>query len=484
MRSRETTIEHERAEQELRYLATLVAFSEDAVIGKTLDGTIEYWNKAAERMYGYTAEEVIGKSVSIIVPPDRLEEFSGFLNKIQHGERISQIETVRVRKDGTRIDVSLSIAPILDRAGHPIYASTITRDITAHRRAQQALLESRHRMQAILETTVEGIITIDEKGHIESFNPAAERIFGYAAREVIGRNVNMLMPSPHHEEHETHLRRYRETGKKKIIGMGREVIGMRKDGTTFPMELEVSEVRLGRQRLFTGFVRDITVRRRLERKILDISEQERQRIGQDLHDGLGSLLTGVAMRAQALAQLLAKGEIIRAVDLEQIAEWVEEGATHAQALARGLNPVMLETQGLRAALQEVAITVQTLSGIPCTFEGDESLPPVHGTVAVQLYRIAQEAAHNAARHARPQRIQIRIAAEAGNLLLTVRDDGIGYPEDVSSGAGMGHHIMPYRAQLIDAVFSISRMPGGGTLVSCSLPLEQATLPSLSTKDST
>lgn len=484
MRSRETAIEHKRTEQDLQYLATLIEFSEDAVIGKTLDGTIEYWNKAAERMYGYTAEDVIGKSVSIIVPPDRLEEFHGFLNKIQKGERISQFETVRVRKDGIRIDVSLSIAPILDRAGRPIYASTITRDITTSKRAQRALRESQRRMQAILEMTVEGIITIDEQGHIESFNPAAERIFGFAAGEVIGRNVNRLMPPPYQEEHETYLRRYLETGKKKIIGIGREVIGMRKDGTTFPMELEVSEVRLGRQRLFTGFIRDITARRHLERKVLDISEQERQRIGQDLHDGLGSLLTGIAMRAQALAQMLKKGEIIRAVDLEQIAEWVEEGATHAQALARGLSPVMLETQGLRAALQEMAISVQTLSGIPCTFEGDESLPPVHGTVVAQLYRIVQEATHNAARHARPQHIQIRLAAEANNLLLTVRDDGIGYPEDASSGAGMGHHIMPYRARLIGADFSIRGIPGGGTLVSCSLPLKQAALTSSSTKDAT
>ncbi len=144
---------------------------------------------------------------------------------------------------------------------------------------------------------------------------------------------------------------------------------------------------------------------------------------------------------------------------------------------------MLETQGLRVALEEVAISTQTLSGIPCMFEGDESFPPVHGTVAAQLYRIAQEAAHNAARHARPQRIEIRLAAKAGNLLLTVRDDGIGYPEDASSGAGMGHHIMPYRARLIGADFNIRRMPSGGTLVSCSLPLKQAALASASTKDS-
>ncbi len=477
-------IEHNKTEQELQYLATLVAFSEDAVIGKTLDGTIEYWNKAAERMYGYTAEEVIGKSVSLIVPPDRLEEFHGFLDKIKQGERISQYETVRVRKDGTQIDVSLSIAPILDRAGHPVYASKITRDITANKQAQEALKESQRRMRAILETTVEGIITIDEQGRIDSFNPAAERIFGFIASEVIGRNVNVLMPSPYQAEHQTYLRRYLETGKKKIIGTGREIIGKRKDGTTFPMELQVSEVRFGRQRLFTGFVRDITERRRLERTILDISEQERQHIGHDLHDGLGSLLTGIAMRAQALSQTLAKGESIHVEDLEQIAEWVEEGATHAQALARGLSPILLETQGLRVALEAVAISTQTLTGIPCTFEGDETLPAVPGTVAAQLYRITQEAVRNAAKHARPQRIQIRIAAEADNLLLTVRDDGIGYPEDASSGTGMGHHIMPYRARLIGADFSIRSLPGGGTRVSCSLPLKHAALFSSSSKDST
>ena len=134
--------------------------------------------------------------------------------------------------------------------------------------AASALRDSAERLRAILDTAVEGIITIDERGAIESFNQAAEEIFGYRAREVIGKNVNVLMPSPHREAHDTYLANYRRTGRAKIIGIGREVVGRRKNGTVFPMDLSVSEVRLADRRLFTGFVRDITERKEAEKALL------------------------------------------------------------------------------------------------------------------------------------------------------------------------------------------------------------------------
>jgi len=134
--------------------------------------------------------------------------------------------------------------------------------------AASALRDSGERLRAILQTAVEGIITIDERGLIESFNQAAETIFGYRAREVIGKNVNVLMPSPHHEAHDSYLANYRRTGRARIIGIGREVVGRRKDGATFPMDLSVSEVRLADRRLFTGFVRDITGRKEAEKALL------------------------------------------------------------------------------------------------------------------------------------------------------------------------------------------------------------------------
>ncbi|MGA3267436.1 MAG: PAS domain S-box protein [Verrucomicrobiota bacterium] len=139
-----------------------------------------------------------------------------------------------------------------------------TRSKAQRQHAASQLRDREERLRAILETAVEGIITIDERGTIESFNPAAERIFGYRAREVIGKNVRLLMPSPDREAHDSYLANYLRTGRARIIGIGREVSGRRKDGTVFPMDLSVSEVRLADQRLFTGFIRDITERRRAE----------------------------------------------------------------------------------------------------------------------------------------------------------------------------------------------------------------------------
>ena len=125
--------------------------------------------------------------------------------------------------------------------------------------------ESEQRMRAIWETAAEGIITIDERGIVELLNPAACHIFGYQPEEVIGQNVKMLMPSPYRDNHDGYLANYLRTGHAKMIGIGREVVGQRKDGSLFPMELSVGEVRLGDRRLFTGLVRDISERRRLER---------------------------------------------------------------------------------------------------------------------------------------------------------------------------------------------------------------------------
>src|SRR5262249_29136906 len=137
-------------------------------------------------------------------------------------------------------------------------------DVTARRRAEEALQESEARTRAILVTAVDAIITIDDRGAIESVNPATERLFGYPAAELVGRNAKVLMPPPYREEHDAYLHNYLSTGKRRIVGVGREVVGRRKDGTTFPMDLAVSEVRLGDRRLFTGIARDISERKRAE----------------------------------------------------------------------------------------------------------------------------------------------------------------------------------------------------------------------------
>ena len=195
-----------------RTLAAIVESSDDATIAKDLEGIILSWNSGAERMHGYAAAGAVGRSITLIVPPTLVDELSRILERIKAGEHVRHFETVRVMKDGRLIDVALSISPIRDRAGHIAGASTIARDITERNKDLQQLKDSEARLRSILASAVDSIVVIDARGRIESVNPGAERLFGYGASDLVGQNVNMLMPSPCHEEHDRYIGRYLSTG--------------------------------------------------------------------------------------------------------------------------------------------------------------------------------------------------------------------------------------------------------------------------------
>lgn len=271
-----------RTWQESRWLAAVVHSSDDAIISKDLSGTVLSWNAAAERLYGFTAEEIIGQPITRIIPPERQGEELEILTKLRRGERIDHFETVRMTKDGRRVEVSLTVSPVYDESGQVIGASKIARDITerkalAREHAARELAERRQRevtaqMEGVINSVVDGIIAIDERAQIEWVNPAALRIFGYRPEELLGQNVKMLMPEPYRGEHDGYLHNYLTTGVRKIIGIGREVLGRRKDGSVFPMELAVGEVNVDGRRMFTGIVRDITARKEAERALVEAKE--------------------------------------------------------------------------------------------------------------------------------------------------------------------------------------------------------------------
>jgi PAS domain S-box-containing protein len=252
----------------IAWLAAIVESSFDAIISKTLDGQITSWNGAAERTYGHTAAEVIGRSIEIIVPEDRREELRSIHDLLRRGERVPPFETVRVTSDGRRIDVQLTMSPIIDAEGAVVGASGIGRDITQRKEAEAALRNREAKFRAVIETAADGIIIIDPEGTIEVFNPASERIFGYRRDEVIGRKIEMLMPPAHASRHDEYLERARRADEAQTIVMGREVLGLRKDGATVPLELSVGEARHDGTRVFVGIVRDISERKR--------ADQERQ----------------------------------------------------------------------------------------------------------------------------------------------------------------------------------------------------------------
>ena len=460
-------------EKEQRLRAILEAAVEGII---TIDerGIVDSINPAACRIFGYAPEEVVGQNVSMLMPmPDRVRHDDYIANYLRTGQaKIIGIgrEVVGQRKDRTLFPMDLSIGEV--RLGDRRLFTGMVRDITERKRAEAGLRESEQRMRAILETAVEGIITINERGVVESINPAACRIFGHEPNEVVGRNVNVLMPSPDHERHDSYLANYSRTGHAKIIGIGREVVGLRKDGTTFPMDLSVCEVRLGDRRLFTGFVRDISERRELEQAVAAAGEQERSRIARELHDGLGQQLGGLLFLMNGLHRDLRDANVPQAETAEQLGQELSTALTQARNLAHELYSVSPTPEGLVEALENLTERVATDRGVSCEFVSEPTVLINNPTVASHLYRLAQEAVHNALKHSRATRIHIELTRRPDAVELKVRDNGIGFSPQPGS-RGLGLRTMEQRARLMSGRLIVNIHADGGVEVICSVPTSVA-----------
>jgi two-component system sensor kinase FixL len=261
---------------EVQQLDWLLKSAADAMIISDREGRIILANPPLFQMFGYTSDELIDNPIEILLP-----------ERIRHGHVSLRVdyfvhpstrtmgsgrELFGRNRNGNEFPVEVSLSPLQTAQGVALVMATI-HDITVRKRAEAALQESESRMRAIFDTAVDAIVTINEMGVIDRFNPAAERLFGYAEAEITGRNVSALMPSPYREMHDGYLARYLQTGEKKIIGSGREVIGLRKDGSVFPMDLSVAEMWLGERRMFTGIVRDISQRRHAEEQNMRLMQE-------------------------------------------------------------------------------------------------------------------------------------------------------------------------------------------------------------------
>jgi two-component system sensor kinase FixL len=336
------------------------------------------------------------------------------------------------------------------------------------KQVRRARRKSEARAKAILETVADGIMTLTADGTIKSFNPAAEDIFGYSADEIVGENIDRLVAPPHRTVVEKQLRRpvpFEQTGSP---GVDREMTGQCKDGSTFPMELSIHEVELDDRIVFTGMARNVSERRRLEQEILDASETERRRIGQDLHDGLGQMLTGIGLLCQDLARHLDEEGHHRADDMAEITEHVKKADRRARTLSHGLIPVDVEPNGLVEALRRLTEEVERPFDVECDFQEIGTVRVRDSTVTTHVYRIAQEAMNNATRHADPDHIKVVLASEEDDLQLRIEDDGVGFEAENPGEKGMGLRTMQYRARLIGGTLDIDSQAGEGTTVTCTL----------------
>jgi PAS domain S-box-containing protein len=471
--------ERKRAEEALRqseaesrrlldYHEAVMANLGEGLYTTDTQGLVTYLNPAAESLFGWKSAELLGRRMHDVTHyrhpdgrPFPIEECAGF-QMLHEGKALRDHDDVFIRRDGSFFPVVYSSAPLVS-GGKVVGLVVVFRDVTDRKRAEARLRESEARMQAILNTAADAIITMDIHGMIQSVNPASARMFGYGAAEMVGQNVELIMPSPYREEHDGYLRRYLQTGNKHVIGASRELYARRKDGSIFPIHLTVSEIE--ERKLFTGILRDITEYKRLERDVLETASMEQRRIGQDLHDTVGQDLTGVDLLASELGEVLRTDPAEAAKLVQRIIQGLRRSRQKLRAVLRGLLPVAVETEGLMAALTDLADRIQQEGRVACLFDCPEPVGVADNLIATQLFLIAKEAVHNALKHARPRNIHITLKNNH-LLVLRVQDDGIGMAARPTGNAGLGLRIMRNRAAIIGAQLTIEDAGPSGTLISC------------------
>jgi two-component system, LuxR family, sensor kinase FixL len=476
----------------------------DAIVVIDRNGTIRSANQATERLFAYAADELIGRNVKLLMPEPYAGEHDGYLAHYMRTGRKKIIgigrEVVGRRRDGSVFPMDLAVGEARD-GGHPIFVGII-RDITDRKAAELAQRESELRLRSILATVPDAIVVINAEGIIQSFSPPAERLFGYSSAEAIGCNVKILMPPRYRETHDGYLDRYLRTGERRIIGIGRVVVGLRKNGETFPMELRVGEFASSGHRYFTGFVRDLTEWQDAERRIQDLQAELLHasrlsvmgQMASTMAHELNQPLTAVTNYLEAGRQLLATS----AGERERLAEMMEKAigqARRAGDVIRRLRGFVSKReterriQNLNSLVEEalgLALVGMRQRGVRTSLELDHNLPPVLvdpvqiQQVLLNLVRNAVEAMEHSARQ--ELTIGTRAIPKHGMAEVIVADTGPGIAPEVAdrlfqpfvttkpTGMGLGLSICREIVEAHHGRLAAAPCPAGGTVFRMTLPL--------------
>jgi PAS domain S-box-containing protein len=519
-----------KAQETHARMAAIIASSDDAIISKALDGTILSWNAGAERIYGYSAEEVLGQHISVLSPPDQIDEIAGILERLKQGEHVAHFETERIRKDGSRIQVSLNISPIEDRAGRVIGASTISRDITQRKQAERALQaakeaaeaarreEAKRRQEAerrrqiaeslgevirvlnsnrtlqevldyiavrasqLLDTRAVGIYSMQSETGALSIQATRGLLITYVAgveipigqgalREAMVTRRPVVVPDlaagpdnpAWHAEREADIgpwvRVYRALLAVPIIVQG-EIYGGMLLYYAQPRTLSDEEVDLA-----VAFGDQVALA--LENaRLRDRAEQaataaERDRLARELHDAVTQTLFSTSLIAEALPRVWDQNPKEGRRGLQELRRLTRGAAAEMRTMLVELRPAALTEKPLSELVRHLveAVTSRTQVPIDLTIEGNCVLPP---DVQIALYRTAQEALNNVAKHSGASQTSVKVRCDPAQAELRIRDNGCGFdPADILPDR-FGVKIMHERVEAIGAQLQIDSRPGRGT----------------------
>jgi PAS domain S-box-containing protein len=483
--------ERNRAEEDRTRLAAIVQSSDDAIIGKTLSGTVTSWNEGASRLFGYTAEEMIGGPLLRLIPPDRLYEEPAILARLGRGERVEHFETVRRHKDGSLVDVSVSISPIRDASGQIVGASKIARDVGARKRAQVVLDQANERLREhtmVLELAP--ILVRDMDNRIVLWTRGAERLYGFSKEEALGRISHELFQTafPESQEHfDVILRRtgrwegalvQRKRDGERLVVASQQIVYHDLGGEPVRV-LEANADITERERVEAELSKSREQLRALADRLLKAREEEATRIARELHDQIGRYLTTIKMEVRSIERDLA-GELTFEVagilreKSQTIGHTVDETVQTVRAIATRLRPSLLDDLGLAAAIEWQAKDFQKHSGVLCALILPVDDPPLSRDQATAIFRIFQEILTNVARHAEATKLWIHLGEEQEAIVLEVEDNGVGIsPAQLAERRSLGLLGMRERAGAFGGAVEIVGSQGQGTTVTVRMPLLKA-----------
>ena len=430
-----------------------------------------YVSPQIEAVLGFTQEEWLQDPVRWYqqVHPDDKERWSVEAAQLfLSGEPLRSSYRVLAR-DGRVIWFQCEAKMIRREDGRPWFIHGVGFDITDLKKTEEALQEERNVASAILDTVGALVVVLDPAGRIIRFNRACEQTTGYPFEDVRYKYVWELFTVTDEADH---FRAFFEQMRAGQVQSEYESHWVTRDGSRRLISWSGTALPgdHGTPAYIIATGMDITERKRLEQAVLEISVREQRRIGQDLHDGLGQHLTGIAFMTKVQEQKLAEKGLPDAVDAAKIVGLVNEAIEKTRELSRGLLPVLSESRGLMSALQQWAGEVQDLFGISCTFLCMAPVLIHDDTVATHLYHITQEAVNNAIKHGKARQVVIALGARGGRGALTISDNGSGIGKVSASNKGMGLHIMNYRAKMIGGALEVKQSKPHGTVVSCLFPI--------------
>lgn len=514
--------ERQKAERASSLLAAIVGSSDDAIISKTLAGTITSWNSAAERIFGYTAGEAVGQHITLIIPADRHDEETTIIERLKRGERIDNFETVRINKAGALLDISLTISPVKDGSGSIIGASKVARDITEKKRTEKALRESEERFRAIVNTTPECVKLVALDGTLLQMNPPGLAMVGADCAEmVIGKNVYDLI-APHDRER---FRAFNEG----ICGGERgalefDIVGL--DGTSRHMETHAAPLKTTDGTVVQlAVTRDITERTRVQKQLKQSEEQlrsladdlERQvrtrtqeleqrnedvlqqsqqlrelssrlqqtqdaegrRIARELHDSAGQLIAALGMNLASMTQQVRKNPALGKT-LDDSQNLVQQLNKEIRTTSYLLHPPLLDENGLPEAIRWYVEGLTERSNLIVDLNIAEDFGRLPDDAELAVFRVVQECLTNIHRHSGSKTATIQLTRNAESITVTIQDAGRGIPSEKLDGiqaqrAGVGIAGMRERIRHFSGVMNI-HTDGSGTRISVMLPIRTVSRP--------